>query len=274
MNRSAFLAGSLIAAMGLAVTSVPAGATVPDQPEFCTPWLTASAIFQSDEVDPAAAEQALADVQAAVPEEIAAPAEVVVAAASQALTGDFSGFDTPEFQTSVSEVDNWVFDQCAFDTKLEVQAVDWAFGAIPLEVPAGTAAFRLNNLGAELHEIQIIRMAEGTTESFEELLPMLAMEDPAAMEKIVFVAGGFSPGPDTPGVAFANLEPGEYAAICFIPIGTMQSAMEEPATEDTASEGTAAEGTASEGTAAEGEAPYEMHAAHGMLQLFTVVEGG
>jgi hypothetical protein len=246
------------------------------------PWQTATALFQSDgEVDPAAAEQALADVSATAPDELAESAEVVVAAATQAAGGDFSGFDSPDFQVAVGEVDNWVFEQCAFDERLDVQAVDWAFGDIPLEIAAGSVAFRLSNLGDELHEMAIVRVAEGTTETLQELEPLLAMQDPAAMEKIEFVAGAFSPGPDAPGVAFADLEPGEYAAICFIPVGTLQEMMAEGGPDESAPAGTAPAGTAPAGSApmdTSGSMPEEapgdgLHAAHGMVQYFTVVEG-
>ena len=238
MKTASLLAGSLITALGLTITPAMAGATTPaDEPEFCAPWQTASALFQSDEVDPAAGEQALADVTATAPDEIAESTGVVVAAATLAVGGDFSGFDSPDFEVAVSDVDGWVFDNCVFDDRIEVQAVDWAFGDIPLEITAGSVAFRLTNLGDEMHEMAIIRTAEGTTETLEELRPLLMVQDPGAMEKIEFVGGAFSPGPETPGVAFANLEPGEYAALCFVPIGSLQGATEEPGTEGTAVEG-------------------------------------
>lgn len=286
MKTGSLIAGSLIAALGLVSVPGAAGATTPpDEPEFCAPWQTATALFNTDgPVDPAVAEQALADVTAAAPDELAESAEVVVAAATLAASGDFSGFDSPDFQVAVGEVDNWVFDQCPFDGRIDVQAVDWAFGDIPLEISAGSVAFRLSNLGDELHEMAIVRVAEGTTETLQELEPLLAVQDPAAMEKIEFVAGAFSPGPDAPGVAFADLEPGEYAAICFIPVGTLQEMAAEGGADESAPADTAAAGTT--GTSAEGSAPTDtggsmpeeppadgLHAAHGMVQHFTVVEG-
>lgn len=296
MKKSSLFAGGLAAALGLTLAPGSAGATAPpaDENAFCGPWRDVTALFSGpDEVDPAAAEQALAEVSATAPDELAESVEVVVAAATQAASGDFSAFDTPEFGSSLSQVDNWIFDNCGFDQVIEVQAVDWAFGDIPLEIPAGSTAFRLTNLGDEIHELTIIRKIEGTTESFEELAPLIAAEDPSVMEKVEFVAGAFSPGPDMPGVAYADLVPGEYAAICFIPIGSLQ----EGASEGTGTEGTGTEGTDTEGTAADGAAPapttdstgpadttggsapegdgagYDPHFAHGMLQLFTVVEG-
>ncbi len=290
---------SIVCVAGTAVVITPAlvGAhaeTVPpgDEPEICQPWVEASMIFSSDNPDPVAAEEAIVAVEAAVPDELAGDVPVVLDAARKALTGDFSGFESPEFTSSVSAADNFVYDNCAFDSQIEVQAVDWAFGDIPLEITAGLTAFRLNNLGDEIHELALVRKVEGTTESFAELAPLIAAEEPSVMDKVEFVSGAFSPGADVPGVAFAELEPGEYAAICFIPIGALQGAemdmgegegsagsmppsSDSPATTgagaDTTTAGTT--GASVDGDAPAGDAGYDAHFAHGMLQEFTVIAG-
>ena len=42
---------------------------------------------------------------------------------------------TCAFAAALSALDNWTFDNCTFDTKVDVIAVDWAFGGIPLPYP-------------------------------------------------------------------------------------------------------------------------------------------
>lgn len=253
------------AAMAHRETTEPSG----DEPAFCPAWNAAVQMFSGDgEIDPAAAEQVIADVTANTPEEIGEPVGVVVEAAGAAAGGDFSGFESEDFANALGAVDGWAFDNCAFDAKIEVTAVDWAFGGIPLEIPAGRVAFRLHNIGEEIHEIAIVRKVEGTTESFQELAPLIAMEDESVMAKVEFLGAAFSPNADVAGVAIVDLEPGEYAAICFIPVGSLQGA--EPGPGDAPGEEPA--GSAPAGSEAEPE--YDPHFAHGMLQEFTVVEAG
>lgn len=261
MNRK-LISGTVLAAGTIAAPFAAfAHGSTPhtDEPSFCAPYQTAVAQFMG-EPDPAVAEEALAGMEADIPAEIADAAAVVIDTARTALGGDPSVFDTtPEFFPALGEIDAWMFENCAFDARLDVVGTDFAFGGLPDEVDAGRVAIRLNNEGTEQHEIMIVRKLEGTTASFEELAPLIAAEDPSVMEQVEFVGGAFSPSPEQPGVAVVDLAPGEYAAICFIPVGTMQGM----------------EAATPEGSAPEGSAPaYDPHFAHGMLQEFTVVDAG
>ena len=116
-------------------------------------------------------------------------------------------------------------------------------------------AFRLTNLGTEYHEMGILRRLDSATQSWEEIAPGLMTEEESAMQQVEWVGHAWSPNGDTTGFAFVNLEPGEYAAICFIPIGSKQDMPEDEVF-----------------AAAEGD--YDAHWQHGMLQEFTVVDAG
>ena len=271
MNRK-LISGTVLAAGTIAAPFAAfahGGTPHTDEPSFCAPYQTAVSQFMG-EPDPAVVEEALAGMEADIPAEVADAAGIVIETSRSALAGDPSVFDTtPEFFPALGEIDAWMFDNCAFDARLDVVGSDYAFGGLPTEVPAGHVAIRLNNEGTEIHEIIIVRKLEGTTASFEELAPLIAAEDPAVMEQVEYIGGAFSPSAEQPGVAVVDLAPGEYAALCFIPVGTMQGA------EIPGPEGSAPEGSAPEGSAPEGSAPaYDPHFAHGMLQEFTVVEGG
>jgi len=76
------------------------------------------------------------------------------------------------------------------------------------------------------------------------------------------VGDAFSPNADTPGVVVADLEPGDYAAVCFVPVGSMQSDGEG---------GEATAGTDAGGPDTTSVDPADAHFMHGMLQEFTVV---
>lgn len=102
------------------------------------------------------------------------------------------------------------------DGAVTVTAVDYAFSGIPDEVAAGTE-FSLVNEGAEAHELVLIRRNDGVTESFEELL---ALPEEDAMEFAAVIGAVFAdPGAES-GDTLTAAEPGDYLAVCFVPVGT------------------------------------------------------
>ena len=126
-------------------------------------------------------------------------------------------------------------------TAIEVIAKDYAFeGAEALDA-GGTFAITLTNEGTELHEMAIVKLAEGEDRPLEELLA--GDEEPETTD----VAFGFAcPGTST--VLNADVTaPGRYVALCFIPVGTT------PETDPSAFE--------------QGGPP---HAANGMVHEFTI----
>ena len=157
---------------------------------------------------------------------------------------------------AVSSLDNWTFDNCSFDAKVDVAAVDWAFGGIPLELTEGSAAFRVTNIGDEMHEMGILRKVDGVTLSWDEIVPIVAEsflnETDEADQYVEWVGHAWVPTSENAAVAYADLPPGDYAAFCMLPIGTTQDMAEED-------------------MEALAGPDHEAHWQHGMLQEFTVV---
>lgn len=132
-------------------------------------------------------------------------------------------FGTEEFSTAFAALGSVGVDECA-DDAIDVTAEEYQFAGFPEEVSAGTLGVNLSNDGKEVHELIIVRKNDDTTESFDEIF---AMEDEAAALALVTEAG-FSfaaPGTSTGGLYDVS-EPGEYAAVCFIPTGTTSFATE------------------------------------------------
>jgi hypothetical protein len=210
----------------------------------CEPYLGVTAQFNG-EPDPATITPLLDAVDENAPEDLAEPLGVMTGAAREVVeTGDFASFESPEFAAAQGTVDPWMFEHCEFDQKAEVTASEFKFEGLPSEFDAGTAAILLSNGGAEVHEMAIMRKADGVTQSWEEILA-LPQEEGEAL--VVQVGGAFAPNKDAKGLAVVDLVPGDYVATCFVPAGTAM-----------ASDGTMIEGT---GT------PHFMH---GMISEFTV----
>ena len=197
MRNTKMAASTILAAVtllsGPAMAMAHGNTTEPaDDPALCAPYLALTASFNG-EPDPAAVEALVTEAEAAAPEDLADTLGVLTGAVRTILeTGDFAAFETPEVTEAKSALDTWVFESCAFDTKLEVAASEYAFGGFPEELSAGTFAIALHNMGEEVHELVIIRRLEETTESWDELL---ALPEDEAMTKTEFVGARSLPCP-------------------------------------------------------------------------------
>ena len=96
---------------------------------------------------------------------------------------------------------------------VHVTAKEYAFG-LPQQVPAGTVRLHLMNQGKELHHAQIVRLDDGKT--VDDLVR--ALKKPGPPPPWLRLVGG--PNATVPGQeanSTQTLEPGRYAALCFIP---------------------------------------------------------
>ena len=177
-----------------------------------------AAAFATDELLPLAEE-----AQANAPEEVAEDIEILVGAVEEvAETGDFAAFDTPETEAAGDNAHAFDVENCDW-ARTEVIAADYEFQGIEESYEAGVISFDFKNTGAEVHELAIMRKADGVTESFDDLL---AMGEEEAEGKVEFV-GGIDPIlPEDVDYVVADLEAGDYLAICFLPVGATPEVFE------------------------------------------------
>lgn len=164
-------------------------------------------------------------VQEEAPEEVKADVDKLVAAVEEtAETGDFTAFEEDD-EIKAAEVKLHEFDleNCGWSSA-DVTAVDYAFNGLEDSYDAGPTSFDFSNGGKEVHEMIVVKKKDGVSESFDDIL---AMEDEAAQQaKVDFMGVAFgSPGEESYFVA--DLEPGSYIALCFIPEGTTPEVMEQ-----------------------------------------------
>ena len=125
-------------------------------------------------------------------------------------------------------------------TPVTITAAEYSFTGGDELATQGSYAVTLANEGQELHELALVRLAEGVDAPLEELLA--SDEEPELTE----VGGSFAcPGTSAEPVAIEIDEPGRYVMVCFIPVGTLPTSTPE---ELEASEGPphAAQGMAKE----------------------------
>ena len=163
---------------------------------------------------------AVREVASIAPEAAKEPLETI-AAGFEEQGEEF--FESEEFGESFSALGAVAGEECADET-IAVTAIDYGYEGMPSEVSAGTVNIELTNEGNELHEMVVFRKNDDTTQSFDEIF---AIEDQAEAEALVTEAGGAfaAPGASSSGL-FDLSEPGEYVAVCFIPVGSTPEAEE------------------------------------------------
>jgi hypothetical protein len=93
-----------------------------------------------------------------------------------------------------------------------VVATDYAFEA-PAEIPAGLTTFELRNQGRTLHHAQLVKLDSGKTA--QDYVKALKPNAPPPAWSVAF-GGPNAPNPGATANATVNLEPGNYALICFV----------------------------------------------------------
>jgi hypothetical protein len=161
-------------------------------------------------------------IVAAAPAEIADDIEILDGAVAKIeTTGDFEAFETPEVEAASDRVHEHDVTECEW-TRQDVKAVEYKFEGVPASVDAGIASFEFANAGKEFHEMIVLRKNDGVTESFQDLL---ALPEEEAMTKATVVGADFE-APGEEGYAVLDLEAGDYAMVCFIPVGTVDEETE------------------------------------------------
>ena len=162
------------------------------------------------------------DLDANKPSDISSELDTMIGAVHEvADSGDMSAFEDPGFNEAKGTVDTYMFENCDFDQKIEVSGSEYAFEGLPDTIPAGQVAIMFTNDGMEEHEIVVASKKDGVTESFDDLLQLPEEE---AMPKINMKGSAFAPRKGDQGLLIADFEPGDYAALCFVPTGTTMDA--------------------------------------------------
>jgi len=148
------------------------------------------------------------------PDDIADAATELDAAVQDLNEGDATAFNDDAIFETYTGMLTGAIEACEFET-VDVTGVDYAFEGVPETLDAGAVAFAFANEGEEDHEMLIFRKADGVTETFEEIF---SGPEEASEGKIEFSGVTFAP-PGEESSTLADLSAGDYAMVCFIPVG-------------------------------------------------------
>jgi hypothetical protein len=202
------------------------GAAGGDNAAFCDGIVEFNGMVMNVQIDETSSEEevseageqlsaAFAPVAEGAPDELSDAASTIDSALQDLAGGDAEAFNADDTFMTYTELSAGAIDACEFET-VDVAGVDYGYEGVPSTIPAGTVAFRFaNESDTEEHEMAILKKADGVQLSWEELVELPEEE---AMTKAEFLGAAFAP-PGGDSGTFAELSPGEYAMICFIPVG-------------------------------------------------------
>lgn len=194
--------------------------------EFCDPLVEFNSKVLQVELDETSSEEDIkaageelgpltADLAEHAPDDLADAATDIDDAVQPLTEGDAEAFNSDAVFETYTEFLSGGVEACEFES-VPVSGIDYAFEGVPASIEAGTTAFAFTNESdAEEHEMILLRKGDGVTMSFQEILELPEEE---AMTNAEFVGATFAP-PGGEGSTLAELEAGDYAMACFIPVG-------------------------------------------------------
>ena len=202
------------------------GAAEGDNAAFCDGIVEFNGMVMNVEIDETSSEEeitaageelaaAFEPVVDGAPEELADAANTIDGALQDLAQGDGEAFNSDETFMTYTDLSAGAIDACGFEA-VDIAGVDYGFEGVPETIEAGTVAFRFaNESDAEEHEMIVIRKKDGVQLSWEELLELPEEE---AEQNTEFTTAAFAP-PGGDSGTFTELVPGDYAMLCFIPVG-------------------------------------------------------
>ena len=154
-------------------------------------------------------------IAAAAPDNVQRLTDLKVAAEPQIQdpTSDASDETLKLYADSIA----WAGENCGVDT-IDVTAKEYEYSGIPDTLTTGYHVLNFSNQGTEQHEMFAFRINDGVTESLDEIF---ALPEEDAMTKITPVNASFAPPGQSDTGSWNLTEPGSYAVVCFVPVGSV-----------------------------------------------------
>jgi hypothetical protein len=222
-------------AVGALVAAAPAVAGAQTQP---TPEVTAfcNAANKADKAvnkvesggkpkqkDIQAADTALGEAESTAPPDIAPTVQAIVAAVRQGFQSGQDPFESdPSLQQTFNQLQQYRYNSCGYQ-QLDVTGVEYEFQGLPKTVPAGNVAIKFTDNGAELHELDVVRV-----KGKDSAKKLAGLSQKELAKKAEEVGGAFAQQGQTSYTIVDLTKPGRYAVLCHLPVGsTSEQAAEQ-----------------------------------------------
>jgi hypothetical protein len=214
-----FAAAVLTAGVTVGLLGVAPASAQDDNTAFCDVALQIeNAVNQEafDELD-----ALFTQAESTVPPELAPALSVVVTAIRGAIETESDPSGDPVFEENNTTVTEYVYENCGWQ-QAEVTMSEYEFSGLPKSFTAGPVALKITNDGAEVHEFVPLRIKNKK----DKLRKIIGLPEKKAMKKIQVLGHEFAAPGATTYAFFDFSRPGNYGAVCFIPVGSTPEAVE------------------------------------------------
>ena len=164
----------------------------------------------------------IARVATAAPAAVAAPVKTVQDIIDDASNGkDAQKLEpsNPALSKPVHKIEKWAYDSCGYN-KFDVMGKDYAYDGISPKIPHGMTSVKFTNVANdEVHELSLMMVKPGSGVTGKEIAEALKADPNAAQQKyqdkVEFVSNTQA-NPGETSYTTANLNVGDYVAVCFI----------------------------------------------------------
>jgi hypothetical protein len=206
----------------------PAGAQTQGGQAFCDAALKVDKAFsavgdrgptkkQAQNLD-----KALSGAESTAPPEIAADVQSIAGIIRSAAQSNQDPTENPTFTQNVAAIDQYRYNSCGYQ-QLQASGIEYEFQGLPKTVPAGKVAIQFTDNGAEIHELEVLRI-----KGEDSAKKLTGLSESQLGKKAEDVGSTFAMQGQT-SYAFADMtKPGRYAVLCHLPVGsTSPQAAEE-----------------------------------------------
>jgi hypothetical protein len=226
MRKLGFLLALTTAAAVVGIA--PAGAQTQGGQAFCDAALKVDKAFsavgdrgptkkQAQDLD-----KALSGAESTAPPEIAADVQSIAGIIRSAAQSNQDPSENPTFTQNLAAIDQYRYNSCGYQ-QLQANGIEYEFQGLPKTVAAGKVAIQFTDNGAEIHELEVLRI-----KGKDSAKKLTGLSESQLGKKAEDVGSTFAMQGQT-SYAFADMsKPGRYAVLCHLPVGsTSPQAAEE-----------------------------------------------
>jgi hypothetical protein len=227
MRKLGILVALTTAAAVVGIAPAVAGAQTQGTQAFCDAAVKVDKAFgavgdrgptkkQAQELD-----KALSGAESTAPPEIAADMQSLAAITRSSAQSNQDPSQNPTFEQNLAAIQQYRYNSCGY--QLQATGIEYEFQGLPKTVPAGKVAIQFTDNGAELHELEVLRI-----KGKDSAKKLAGLSEKELSKKAEEVGSTFAMQGQT-SYAFADMsKPGRYAVLCHLPVGsTSPQAVEE-----------------------------------------------
>lgn len=170
-----------------------------------------------------ALDQALSGAESTAPPEVAADVQSIAGIIRSAAQSNQDPTESPTFEQNVAVIDQYRYNSCGYQ-QLQATGIEYEFQGLPKTVPSGKVAIQFTDNGAEIHELEVLRV-----KGKDSAKKLAGLSEKELSKKAEEVGSTFAMQGQT-GYAFADMsKPGRYAVLCHLPVGSTSGQAAEEA---------------------------------------------